>query len=101
MVSRLQGNQPTLRYLGPTYSRPLRHMAEQLDQGVLFTPPKSSSLAGQPPAGGLVQGPTVHVSPIAPPVPCSSQGDQGGGPGHSHSTIVDAKRVVSPKSCSQ
>ena len=38
-----------------------------------------SSLAGQFPAGRLVQGSTVHVSPSATrptPVPCSSQGDQ-------------------------
>ncbi len=43
----------------------------------------------------MVQGSTVHVSPIAPPVPCSSQGDQGGGSGHSGSTVVAVKRVVS------
>ncbi len=34
--------------------------------------------------------------PCPPPVPCSSQGDQGGGSGHSYSTMVATKRVVSP-----
>ncbi len=63
--------------------------AKQQGRGILFTPPRPSG-------GGLVQGSTVHVSPIAPPVSCSSQGDQGGGPAHSHSTMVAAKRVVSP-----
>ncbi len=47
MVSRLQGNQPTLRYLGPTYSRSVCHTAEQQGRGVLFTPPGPSSRTGQ------------------------------------------------------
>ncbi len=33
--------------------------------------------------------------PPPPPVPCSSQGDQNGDSGHSDSTMVAAKRVVS------
>ena len=32
----------------------------------------------------------------ATPVPCSSQGDQGGGSSHCDSTVVAAKRVVPP-----
>ncbi len=96
MVFRPQGDQPTLRYLGPTYSRLVRHSAEQQGRGILCSPPRPSSSAGQLSASGLVQGSTVHVSPGAPPIPCSSQGDQGGGSGHSHSSMVAAKRVVSP-----
>ncbi len=34
--------------------------------------------------------------PRPPPVPCSPQGDQGGGSGHRHSAMVASKRVVSP-----
>ncbi len=94
MVSRLQGNQSTLRYLEPTYSRPVCHSAEQQGRGILLAAPRPSSSEGQLPAGRLVQGTTAHVSPIAPPVPDSSQGDQGGGPGHSHSTMVAEKMVV-------
>ncbi len=96
MVSRSQGNQPTLRYFRPTYSRSVRHSAEQQGRGTLFTPPRPSGFAGQLPAGGLVQGSTVDVSPSATPVPCSSQGDQGRGSGHCDSTVVAAKRVVLP-----
>ncbi len=95
-VSQPQGDQPTLRYLGPTYSRSVHHSAEQQGSGILFTPPISSSLAGQFPTGGLVQGSTVHVSPSATPVPCSSQGDQEGGSSHCNSTVVSVKRVVPP-----
>ncbi len=50
MYSRLQGDQNTLRYLWPTYSRFVRHSAEQRGQGILFTPPRPSSLAGQFPS---------------------------------------------------
>ncbi len=64
MVSRPQGDQPTLRYLGPTYSRLVCHTAEQQGQGVLFLPPRPSSSAGQFPASRLVQGSTVYVSPV-------------------------------------
>ncbi len=96
MVSRPQGDQPTLRYLEPTYSRSVHHLAKQQGRGVLFVPPRPSSSAGQFPARGLVQGCTVHVSPCATPVCCSSQVDQGGGSGHCNSTMVAAKRVVPP-----
>ncbi len=94
MVSRPQGNHSTLRFLGPTYSTSVCHSAEQQARGILFSPLRPSSCAGQLPASALVQGSTVHVSPIAPPVPCSSQRDQGGGSGHSHSAMVATKRVV-------
>ncbi len=96
MVFRPQGDQPSLLYLGPTYSRPVYHSAEQQGRSILFPPPRPSNLAGQFSAGWLVEGSTAHVSPSATPVPCSSQGDQGGGWGHQDSTVVAAKKVVPP-----
>ncbi len=97
MVSRPQGDQPTLRYLGPTYSRPVHYSAEQQGRDVLFLPPRPSSPAGQFSEGRLVKGSTVQVRPSATPIPCSSQGDQRGGSGHRDSTVVASKWVVPPR----
>ncbi len=83
MISQPQGDIPSLPYLGATYSRPVHHWA------------KKQGLAGEVPAGGLVEGFTVHVSPIAPPAPYSSQGDQGGRSGHRDSTVVALERMDS------
>ena len=90
MISGPQGDFPSLRNVGPAYSRPLHHSAEQQGLPILFL-----LGIGELPADGLVQMSIVCVSLSAPPVPCSSQGGSGGGSGHCDSTMVAPKRMDS------
>ncbi len=80
------------------YSRPVRHSAEQQGRDIPLSPPRLSGLAGQFPAGGLVEGSTVHVSPIDSLAPCSEQCDQGKGSSHRDFTMLASERMVTPGS---
>ncbi len=95
MVSRPQRDIPSLQYMGTTYSGSYTTQLNNKIEAFFHT---SQTLwpCTEFSAGGLVEGSTVHLSPIAPSAPCSSQGNQGGRSGHCDSTVATLERMDSP-----
>ncbi len=67
VVSGSEDSSPTFRYVGNTYSRPVRHKVEPKGRGVLLSPSQPSSPPSGPPGGRLVEGTVVSVPPTGAP----------------------------------